>query len=189
MKLLVLNGSPRKKGTVAALLQAVADGAAQKHEVEWIDVCDLKMQPCLGCMGCRLHGECCLPEDDAHRVGRKIKEADGLIVGTPTYWANMSSQLKMLFDRTVPAFISQKPNGIPIPRQKGKPAIIATACTTPWPVNFLFYESRGAVRAVKEVLKWGGYRIKGVLVQPGTMEMQMVSKRLLDRAKETGQQL
>ena len=118
MKLLVLNGSPKKKGTVATLLRAVAEGAAQKHEVEWIDVYDLKMQPCLGCMKCRPDGECCLPEDDAHRVGRKIKEAGGLIVGTPTYWANMSSQLKMLLDRTVPAFISQKPNGIPIPRRE-----------------------------------------------------------------------
>jgi len=36
-------------------------------------------------MKCRPDGECSLPEDDAHRVGRKIKEADGLIVGTPTY--------------------------------------------------------------------------------------------------------
>jgi NAD(P)H-dependent FMN reductase len=189
MKLLILNGSPRKQGTVATLLRAVVDGVGDRHEVEWIDVYDLKMQPCLGCMKCRPDGECCLPKDDAHRVGRKIKQAGGLVVGTPTYWANMSSQLKTLLDRTVPAFIGQKPNGIPIPRHRGKPAVIATACTTPWPANFLFYESRGAVRALKEVLKWGGYRICGVLVQPGTKERETVAERLLHRARELGKKL
>ncbi|MEN6535544.1 MAG: flavodoxin family protein, partial [Bryobacteraceae bacterium] len=188
-KLLVLNGSPKKDGTVATLLRAVVEGAAPKHEVEWIDLYDLTMQPCLGCMKCRPDGECCLPEDDAHRVGRKIREADGLIVGTPTYWGNMSSQLKTLFDRIVPAIISQQPNGIPVPRHRGKHAVIATACTTPWPANFLFHESRGAVRAVREVLSWGGYRIQGVVVQPGTKERDGASKRVIDWAKRVGQRL
>ena len=91
MKILVLNGSPRKKGAVATLLNSIAEGARERHEVEWIDVYDLKMKPCIACMKCRPDGECVLPEDDAHVVGRKIKEAHGLIVGTPTHWGNMSA--------------------------------------------------------------------------------------------------
>ena len=149
MKLLVLNGSPRKRGTVATLLRAVADGARQRHEVEWIDVYDLTMKPCRACMKCRPDGECCFPEDDAHLVGRKIRESGGLIVGTPTYWGGMSSQLKVLFDRIVPVLMGERPSGIPIPRHKGKPAIIATACTTPWPLSLIPSQGRGAIRAVK----------------------------------------
>lgn len=42
MKILVLNGSPRKKGTIATLLKAVADGASERHEVGWIENLDIE---------------------------------------------------------------------------------------------------------------------------------------------------
>jgi multimeric flavodoxin WrbA len=84
----------------------VAQGAAEKHEVDWVDVYDLEMRPCLACMKCRPEGECVQAEDDAHRVGRKIREAGALVVGTPTYFSNMSAILKMLFERNVTVFIN-----------------------------------------------------------------------------------
>jgi len=186
MKILVLNGSPRKKGTVATLLKAIADGAAERHEVEWIDVYDLKMKPCIACMKCRPDGKCALPEDDAHLVGRKIGEAGGLVVGTPTHWGNMSTQLKLLFDRNVPVFMGEKANGMPLPQQKGKPAAVVTACATPWPFNFLAGGSRGAIRAVREVLQYGGYRILGKLVKPGSKKRPQISPKLLKKGKELG---
>jgi hypothetical protein len=186
MRILILNGSPRKKGTVAALLKNMSDTVSKKHEVEWINVYDLKLKPCFGCMKCRPDGDCVLPEDDGHIVGRKIKNADGLIVGTPTHWGNMSSQLKMVFDRNVPVFMGEKPNGFPIPRQKGKRAVIITACTTPWPFNFIAAESRGAIRAVREVLHYGGYKIIGKVACPGTRKTLEISKKHLDRAVNIG---
>ena len=186
MKILLLNGSPRKNGTVAGLLRAVAEGLDEKHQVDWIDVYDLKMQPCIACMKCRPDGECCLSKDDAHRLGRMIREADGLIVGTPTHWGNMSAQLKLLFDRNVPAFFTQRSNGLPIPRHKGKPAIIVTACTWPWPLNFILAESRGAIRAVRKILRCGGYKILGTLVKPGSKHKPEISNRLLRKAKTLG---
>ena len=118
MGVLILNGSPRKKGTVAMLLKNMSDAVSQKKEVEWVDVYDLEMKPCIACMKCRPDGECLLPEDDAHIVGRKIKAADGLIVGTPTHWGNMSSQLKVLFDRNVPVFMGKNPTAFPFPVKK-----------------------------------------------------------------------
>ena len=185
-QILVLNGSPRKKGTIATLLKAVSEGARENNEIEWIDVYNLKMRPCIACMKCRPDGECVLPKDDAPVIGKKIKEADGLIVGTPTHWGNMSTQLKMLFDRNVPIFMGEKPNGMPIPRQKGKPAVIVTACTTQWPFNVIFAESRGAVHAVREVLHYGGYKIVGKIVKPGTRKNPQIPQKLLDRAKDFG---
>jgi multimeric flavodoxin WrbA len=113
MNLLVLNGSPRKNGTVSILLKAVADGASEKHKVAWIDVYDLKMKPCIACMKCRPDKTCALTSDNAHTVGQKIKSADGLIVGTPTHWGNMSAPLKILFDRNVPVFLGEQAAGIP----------------------------------------------------------------------------
>ena len=66
MKMLVLNASPKKKGKVAGLLSAVADGARGRHDIEWIDVYGLSIKPCLGCMKCRPDKPCALPRDDAH---------------------------------------------------------------------------------------------------------------------------
>jgi NAD(P)H-dependent FMN reductase len=183
MRILILNGSPRKKGTVATLLRTLSDAASENHEIEWIDVYDLTMRPCMACMKCRPDNACVLPEDDAHEVGQKIKAADGLIVGTPTHWGNMSAQLKLLFDRNVPVFMGEKPNGFPIPRQKGKPAAVVTACTTPWPFNFIAAESRGAIRAVREVLHYDGYKILGTVAKPGSKKDPEISQRLLDKAK------
>lgn len=184
MKIIILNGSPRKKGTIAQLLKSISDALNINHEIEWINVYDLRMKPCIGCMKCRPDGECVLPEDDAHEVGRKIKLADGLVVGTPTHWGNMSAQLKLLFDRNVPVFMGEKPNGLPIPRHKGKPAVIVTACTTPWPFNFIAAESRGAIRAVHEVLHYGGYRIVGKIVKPGTKKKPTIPQHLFDKGKK-----
>ena len=186
MNILILNGSPIKKGTVAKLLKGIASGIDGKHTVEWIDIYDGKMRPCIACMKCRPDEECVLPEDDAHIVGRKIKDAEGLIVGTPTHWGNMSAQLKLLFDRNVPVFMGEKSNGFPIPRQKGKPAAIVTACTTPWPFNFIAAESRGAVKAVREVLHYGGYKILGKIAKPGTKNQPQISQKLLRKAKILG---
>jgi putative NADPH-quinone reductase len=186
MRIVILNGSPRKKGTVATLLKSMSDAVSQKYEIEWIDVYDLKLKPCIACMKCRPDGECILPEDDAHIVGRKIKDADGLIVGTPTHWGNMSAQLKLLLDRNVPVFMGEKPNGLPIRRQKGKRAAIVTACTTPWPFNFIAAESRGAIRAVHEILHYGGYKIVGKIANPGTKAKPQIPQKLLRKAESIG---
>lgn len=186
MRILVLNGSPHKNGTVANLLKSIVHGTSDRHEVEWIDLYELNIKPCTACMKCRPDKECILPQDDGHLLGRKIRDADGLIVGTPTHWGNMSTQLKLLFDRNVPVFMGEKPNGMPYPRQKGKPAVIVTACTTPWPFNFIANESRGAIRAVNEVLHYGGYRLMGTVVKAGSKNNPIISASLLNKAKKLG---
>ena len=136
MKILVLNGSHRKNGTVASLLKSVTEPLSGKHEIELIDVCKLNMKYCTTCMACREKEACILPEDDAHIVGKKIQSADALVIGTPTHWGNMCAPLKLLFDRNVPVFMGESPRGMPQPRQKGKRAVVVAACTTPWPFNF-----------------------------------------------------
>ncbi len=189
MKTLVLNGSSRRNGTVASLLESVTEALASGHDVEWVDVCQLNMKFCNACMACRKEGKCTLPEDDAHRIGEKIRDADALVVGTPTHWGNMCAPLKLLFDRNVPVFMGESPRGMPEPRQKGKPAVIVTACTTPWPWNFILPESRGAIRAVREVLHYGGYKIVGTITKPGTKKSREIQPSLREKARRLGRNL
>lgn len=160
MKVLVINGSPRPAGIVAQALAAAEKAAADAGaDIEHVDCYSIDMASCIGCMRCRTTGLCTLPEDAAHRVAEQIREADLLIVGTPTYWAGMSARLKMIFERTVSVFMGESPSGIPQPRLKGRRAVVIAACTTPWPFSVLCNQSRGAVRSVCEVLKTGGMKV------------------------------
>jgi len=186
MKILALNGSPRKNGTVASLIKAITDSLPRESHVEWVDVYDLRMKPCTACMVCRTKEVCALPEDDAHRIAKTISEAEAFIIGTPVHWGNMSSQLKLLFDRNVPVFMGESERGIPVPRQKGKKAIIVSACTTPWPFNFILPESRGAVRAVKEVLHYAGIKTIATLIRPGTKKNREIRSGLKTKARRAG---
>ena len=162
MKILVLNGSPRKNGNVSNLLKKESDRLLKKNpgaEIIWENVSDLNFSFCHGCMACRSKGSCILPKDDAHKIENEIKECDMLIVGTPVYWANMNGKLKCLFDRLVGVLMGESKLGIPIPLHKGKKAVIVTSCTTPFPFNYFCWQSTGAVRAVKEVLKSSGFKV------------------------------
>ena len=176
MKILILNASPHRHGTISQAVERFADGANYSHlgdfsddtQVEIVNVNDLKFSPCRGCMQCRKCGHCCLPEDDAHRVAEKIAACDVLVVAAPVYWGNMPGTLKMLFDRMVYALMSESRLGIPKPLHKGKDAYIITSCTTPFPFNFFCRQTSGMVVALKEILGTAGFKIKGKVVIPGT---------------------
>ena len=167
MNILVLNGSPRKNGSVAKLLEKEVERFSKKElsrtgqevSVIWENAHDLKFAHCAGCMACRSKGACVLPPDDAHRLAGEIKNCNALFIGTPVYWGNMSGELKLLFDRLVYAMMGESRLGIPIPLHKGKKAVVVTACTTPFPFNYFCSQSTGAFRAAKEILKSSGFKI------------------------------
>jgi hypothetical protein len=71
---------------------------------------------------------------------------------------------------------------MPEPRQKGKRAVIVTACTTPWPFNVILPESRGAIRAVKEVLHHSGYKLVDTITRPGNDKSKQISSSLMEKA-------
>lgn len=100
MKIVVLNGSPRKKGSTAELLKAMAEILKEKPnvDVQYVDIADYQLKYCTGCMSCYRRGVCYL-DDDTERLNKLIAEADGLIVGSPTYASNISGMLKTFIDR------------------------------------------------------------------------------------------
>lgn len=189
MAILVLNASPRAGGTVESMLRSAAGGLGEGAEVRWVDVCKLELAHCTACMKCRPDGKCVLPRDGAHEVAEVLAACDGLIVGTPTHWGNMSSPLKTLLDRMVPALIGEQKNGLPLPRHKGKPAIILTACTTPWPFNMIVPQSRGALRAVGGVLGLAGFKSVAKIAAPGTKGQPAPSSKVLQKSEAAGRRM
>lgn len=99
MKILILNGSSRKKGNTRTALKQLEKGIdLNKNSVEFLDITDFKIAGCLGCDGCKRTGVCVI-KDDAIDIVEKILDADMVIFGSPVYWWGISSQTKALIDR------------------------------------------------------------------------------------------
>jgi NAD(P)H-dependent FMN reductase len=186
--ILILNASPRKHGVTTSILKSIADGAAADHQIEWVDVNRLSIQPCVGCLKCRPDKVCVLPQDDAHRVGELIERSDALIVGSPTYWGNVTGPLKLLFDRNVPTF-EYIGDGLPKPKHTGKKAIVVVVSSAPFPFNLLPSQSRGTVRALGTVLRAAGYTIAKTINVPGSGGFEQRRHKVLARAEKIGRNL
>ncbi len=162
IKTLVINGSPRKNGATASLLDMVVNQIKESIEYKWVNAYDLNIEACKGCMGCRPDKVCILPEDDGHRIGKKLKEADLLIVGSPSYWSNLPSPLKVIFDRNVSVleYCLDKP---PIPNMTGKKAIIVATCASPEPRSEENNQLPLLVKNLSYILERSGYSIPQVV--------------------------
>jgi len=102
-KVLILCGSPRKKGNTNRLAAWFADGAAGSNAtVETVDAARLryKTNGCIACMKCK-QSELyeCTVEDDAQPVLARMPEFDIIVMATPVYWFSPTAQLKLLMDR------------------------------------------------------------------------------------------
>ncbi len=186
MKILILNSSPRRRGNISKMLEAMKQEAENGGaEVTFVHVSDLQVRPCIGCMKCRDSLKCCLPEDDAQKVLQAVKEADALIVGAPCYWGNLPGELKVLFDRMVYGMMGENSWGMPLPLHRGKKAIIVSTCTTPYPFNILYHQTRGVVRALKEILKWSGFKIVKTIERGGTKKHPELSDKEMARCRKS----
>lgn len=180
MKILIVNASPRPRGNLSTMLDAMrAEAIRAGVECECVSVSHLQVAPCVGCMACRQQGACVLPEDDSLRVLRLIQGCDVMVVGVPCYWGNMPGSLKVLFDRLVYGLMQSGVRGLPKPLHRGKKAIVVSTCTTSYPFNIWFHQSRGAVNAVKEILKWSGFKVVKSIERGGTHKSPVGEKDLI----------
>lgn len=186
MKILILNGSPRKNGKISQLLHIAEDEILKSGNLPvFFDVPSLLFKSCLGCMACRTNKICSLKEDDGHRVAKEIESCDGIIVGSPVYWANMSGSLKCLFDRLVGVMMGESKMGIPIALNKGKKAVIITSCTTPFPFNILAGQTTKTEKALKEILHYSGFTIKAKIALAGSKNIKVLPDCVCKRVKKS----
>ncbi|MCR5684777.1 MAG: flavodoxin family protein [Lachnospiraceae bacterium] len=105
MKILVLNGSPKKKSDTFRLTDAFLKGLNydNKHEVTVVDVIDKKIAPCRGCFDCwqKMDGHCVI-QDDQNEILDLYRDSDVIIWSFPLYCYGMPSHLKAVLDRTIP---------------------------------------------------------------------------------------
>ena len=104
MKLLAINGSPRKTWNTATLLKNSVEGAAsQGAETELIHLYDLAFKGCISCFGCKTkegksYGRCAV-KDDLAPILEKVLESDVLILGSPIYFGSVTGEMQSFLER------------------------------------------------------------------------------------------
>lgn len=102
MKVVAFNGSPRKEGNTFQSLQMVMGELHREGiETEMIQVGGKVIHGCTACYSCYKNKdrECAIKKDELNSYLAKMIEADGIIIGSPVYFSNVSSEVKALIDR------------------------------------------------------------------------------------------
>lgn len=105
MKILVLNGSPKKdKSDTMHITNAFLDGLNENEnqEIHIINVIEKNIEYCTGCFSCMRNGGKCIHNDDMRGILEEILESDLLIFSYPLYCYGMPAPLKAFMDRTLP---------------------------------------------------------------------------------------
>lgn len=100
MKVLLINGSPHEKGcTYTALSEVAKVLESEGVETEIFHIGKGPVHGCVACGGCAKLGKCVFDDDPANEMMRLMGEADGIIVGSPVYYAGPNGALCALLDR------------------------------------------------------------------------------------------
>ena len=104
-KIIIIDGGPRKNMNTAKLLQKFAEGvksAGSDMEVKTVRLYDLDYKGCMSCMACKLKGKAsniCRFKDALTPVLEEISQADGLVLGSPIYFGEVTAQMRAFLER------------------------------------------------------------------------------------------
>lgn len=122
MKVVLLNGSPHSNGCTFTALKEVERGLNDYGvETEIIHIGKESIPGCKGCFACRGLGRC-VQEDVVNQIAPKLKEADGMIIGSPVYFASPNATLLAFLDRLYAAYgdsLVYKPCGCIVSARRG----------------------------------------------------------------------
>ena len=183
-KVLLVMGSPRKKGNSATLAKQVAAGAkAVGAKVESFYLHGMNISPCRGCDSCRQEGsKGCVIDDDMQVLYPKLERSEAIVIASPVYWFTISAQTKLFMDRWYAlggtkefAAFSGKNVGI----------VLTYGDVDPF--------SSGAVNALRtfqDAFNYVGARIVGMVYGSASAAGEVkLNRDLMDRAYELGKEL
>lgn len=106
-KVVIISSSMRKQGNSALLAQAFSKGAQESgHAVQYVELADMQLQYCRGCLACQTTGRCVIKDDMAELLPI-LQSADAVAFASPVYYYSVCGQLKTFLDRTNPLFTAE----------------------------------------------------------------------------------
>ena len=122
-KIIIIDGGPRKTFNTAAMLQSFAEGAAsvsEEIEVKTVRLYDLDYKGCISCLACKLKGRAsniCRFKDALTPVLEEIATADGLVLGSPIYFGDVTGQMRTFLERLTFPWLSYNDYSLTAPRR------------------------------------------------------------------------
>ena len=104
-KIMIIDGGPRKNFNTASMLQKFAEGAksvSSEIEVKTVRLYDLDYKGCMSCMACKIKGRAsnvCKFKDALTPILEEIAQADGLVLGSPIYFGQITGQMQAFLER------------------------------------------------------------------------------------------
>ena len=131
MKILGICGSHREESNTNKLVKKIAESSGCDYEL--VDMGKIEVKPCTGCSECMMNDGKCPIDDDMQGIYDKLMEADGIILGSPTYYMNVSGVVKCLIYRSLALYYRgvgpQYDPEMPFMGQRplaGKPGVVVT---------------------------------------------------------------
>ncbi len=97
MKIVAINGSPRKDGNTAKLLKKATEDH-KDTDLVYYDLVDMRIKDCIACMHCKKHDECSI-KDDMTQIYQDLHECDAMVFASPIYMGAETALLKAMVDR------------------------------------------------------------------------------------------
>ena len=122
-KIIIIDGGPRKNMNTAKLLQRFAEGAKSAGndiEVKTVRLYDLDYKGCMSCMACKLKGKAsniCRFKDALTPVLEEIAQADGLVLGSPIYFGDVTGQMRAFLERLSFPWLSYNDYSLTAPKR------------------------------------------------------------------------
>lgn len=122
-KIIIVDGGPRKGFNTASMLQKIAEGAAsvsKKIEVKTIRLYGLNYKGCMSCMACKLRDKAvnvCKFKDELTPVLQEIAQADGLVLGSPNYFGEVTAQMRAFLERLAFPWLSYNDYSLTAPKR------------------------------------------------------------------------
>ena len=122
-KIIIIDGGPRKNFNTASMLQKFAEGAtsvSDKIEVKTVRLYGLDYKGCMSCMACKIKGKAsnvCKFKDALTPVLEEIAEADGLALGSPIYFGDVTGQMRTFLERLAFPWLSYNDYSMMAPKR------------------------------------------------------------------------
>ena len=122
-KIIIIDGGPRKTFNTASMLQKFAEGASAVSdtiEVKTMRLYGLDYKGCMSCMACKIKGKAtnvCKFKDALTPILEEIAEADGLVLGSPNYFGEITGQMRAFLERLAFPWLSYNDYSITAPKR------------------------------------------------------------------------
>ena len=164
-KIVVITGSPRKKGNSFAMTDAFVKAAEEKgHTVTRFDASFMKIGFCRACETCYQSGKACSFDDDFNVIAPAVLDADAVVFTMPVYWYSIPAQIKGVIDRLFSLVVGGKDFA-------GKECALITCCEEE--DMSVMDGVRVPIERTAALLKW---KMVGEVLVPGVLEVGAIDK-------------